>query len=146
MLALRIQHPRTVLVVDDEPVVRATATAMLRGHYRVLQAADAATALQMAHRARPDVVVTDVNMPHMGGYELAIALREWRADQPILFVSGFVATESVQRALSSRAISFIEKPFSQEDLLEAISSLLPSFTRMRAGPAPFHPSATNLSW
>jgi CheY-like chemotaxis protein len=146
MLALRLQHHPTVLVVDDEPFVRSTAAAMLRGYYRVLQAADAATALQMAHSARPDLVVTDVNMPHMGGYELAIALREWRAAQPILFVSGFVATEEVQRALSSRGIGFIEKPFSQEDLLEAISRLLPSVSRTQVAAPPLRPSGATLSW
>lgn len=146
MLALRLQHLPTVLIVDDEPFVRSTATAMLRGSYRVLQAADAATALQMAHSARPELVVTDVNMPHMGGYELAIALREWRAAQPILFISGFVATEAVQRALSSRGIGFIAKPFSREDLLETVNSLLPSFIRRRAGTAALHPSAASLSW
>ena len=91
-------------------------------------------------------MVTDVNMPHMGGYELAIALREWRAEQPILFISGFVATEAVQRALSSRGISFIEKPFTQAGLLEAIRSLLPSGFRRRAGAAVLRPPAASLSW
>ena len=72
----RQETPQTVLVVDDEPSARATIVALLTpmGH-RIEQAGDGTTALRMVEQVRPDLVLLDLMMPDMDGYEVCRRLR-----------------------------------------------------------------------
>jgi CheY-like chemotaxis protein len=106
---------RVILLAEDDPDVRAVVAAMLRSHgHRVVEAVDGRAAL--AARVRPDLLVTDLEMPNLGGRELAAALRQRRPDLPVLFISGGTAPPELRPLLT--------KPFSPEELLAALAGAL----------------------
>ncbi len=70
-------------------------------------------------------LVLDVDLPGMSGLDLQKRLKESGSDLPILFVSGHATEQTRQQALTSGALSFLNKPFSIEDLLNAIDSVQP---------------------
>jgi signal transduction histidine kinase/ActR/RegA family two-component response regulator len=114
-----------VLVVEDEAGVRrALARALREGGYRVVEAVDGGEALELAARERFDALVTDVDMPRLGGVDLARRLATDRAPLPVLFVSG-TAVEALQspRGPVPRC-RFLGKPFSDAALLDALHGLL----------------------
>ncbi|MBL6459614.1 response regulator, partial [Belnapia sp. T6] len=87
----------TVLLVDDEDAVRSPAADRLRElGYRVLEARDGPEALQMLATSRPDLLVTDVGLPHgMNGRQVAEAARERMPGLPVLFITGYAGTALV---------------------------------------------------
>jgi len=119
----------TVLLVEDEPAVRAVIVRSLeRGGFRVLQAPDAAVALQLADReARLDLVLTDLMMPGIGGAELARRLKESWPDLPVMFMSGYSA-EEVRRRGSAHDGVLIQKPFKPDTLLLSVNLALAART------------------
>ncbi|HVF59181.1 MAG TPA: ATP-binding protein [Thermoanaerobaculia bacterium] len=113
----------TVLVVEDEAAVRGVTVRLLRGlGYRVLEAASGREALALAerHDGPLDLLVTDVNMPGMGGPELASRLLAVRPETPVLFVSG----RQDELSLGDPDATFLQKPFSTKDLGRAVRSAL----------------------
>ncbi len=84
----------TILVVDDDDLVRAMAAHVLeQAGYRVLKAADGASALTLYAAEKPDLVVLDIAMPHMSGMEVATRLREMQREQnrrvPIIALTAY---------------------------------------------------------
>ncbi len=120
----------TVLVVEDEPAVRAVVVRSLeRGGFRVLQASDAAVALQVVDReGRPDLVLTDLMMPGIGGAELARRLKARWPDLPVMFMSGYSA-EDLRRegAVANEGVT-IQKPFKPDTLLRSVNLVLATLT------------------
>jgi two-component system, cell cycle sensor histidine kinase and response regulator CckA len=116
----------TVLVVEDEPAVRAVVVRSLeRGGFRVLQASDAAAALQMVDReGRPDLVLSDLMMPGIGGAELARRLRARWPDLPVLFMSGYSEEDLRRRGLVDPEGVIIQKPFKSDGLLRSVHAAL----------------------
>ena len=113
----------TVLVVEDEHAVRGVTVRLLRGlGYRVLEAASGREALALAerHDGPLDLLVTDVNMPGMGGPELASRLLALRPETPVLFVSG----RQDELSLGDHEAAFLQKPFSTKDLGRAVRTAL----------------------
>lgn len=117
----------TILVVDDEPTIRLLIRAALEGsgHF-VLEATDGASALQMAHSRRPDLILLDIALPHLSGLEVCRRLREERAtaNTPILLLSGLVQPAERRAAVEIGAQGFIEKPFSPAALVEQVTDTL----------------------
>lgn len=105
---------RLVLVVDDEPLVLDVAARMLEDlGCDVVIAADAEEALETLADLPVEILITDVNMPGMDGYELANAAVKMRTDLKVIVLSG--------GARDGRGFPFIQKPFRQADLKEAIA-------------------------
>jgi CheY-like chemotaxis protein len=116
----------TVLVVDDESAVRTIAARCLeRGGFRVLQAGAGADALKLVDRhGPPDLVLSDLSMPGLGGAELARRLRERWPALRVLFMSGFSAEELVRRGGIVADVELIQKPFTPARLLERVDAAL----------------------
>lgn len=116
----------TLLVVEDEPAVRAVVVRSLEGGgFHVLQASDGAMALQVVDReGRPDLVLTDLMMPGIGGTELARRLKARWPDLPILYMSGY-SEEDLRRqgAVAHEGVT-IQKPFKPESLLRSVHAAL----------------------
>ncbi|MGI8520201.1 MAG: hybrid sensor histidine kinase/response regulator [Actinomycetota bacterium] len=119
----------TFLLVEDEPAVRAVVVRSLeRGGFRVLQAPDAAVALQLADReARLDLVLTDLMMPGIGGVELARCLKGRWPDLPVMFMSGYSAEELRLRGGAHDGV-LIQKPFKPDTLLMSVNLALAART------------------
>jgi two-component system cell cycle sensor histidine kinase/response regulator CckA len=122
----------TVLVVEDEPAVRAVVVRSLeRGGFRVLQASDAAVALQVADReGRPDLVLTDLMMPGIGGAELGRRLKARWPGLPVLFMSGYSAEDLRGQGLLDPDGVTIQKPFKPDVLLRSVQAGLTGRTQM----------------
>jgi CheY-like chemotaxis protein len=101
---------RAVLVVDDEPLVLAVTAAMLEDlGCETITAADAQEALEkLADHPRIDILITDINMPGMNGYELAERAQQMRDGLKVIAISG--------REQNSNALPLIRKPFLVSDL------------------------------
>lgn len=118
----------TLLIVEDIPDILTLlkATLEFKG-YRVLTARDGQEALDVVERERPAVIVTDILMPRMDGFNLVHRLRinpETRT-LPVIFLSAtYVAPEDKTFALSLGATRFIEKPVNFEEFLPTIAELI----------------------
>jgi two-component system cell cycle sensor histidine kinase/response regulator CckA len=115
-----------ILVIDDEPAVLTLTGAILEGEgFRVRLATDGASALaSVAQFGPPDLVVTDLTMPGMGGAEVAKRLVARCPDLPILFVSGY-SSEDVRLEVGVGSNHFIlQKPYTAQDLFEKIAGIL----------------------
>jgi len=117
----------TILIVDDDPVIRAAIRTILTdAGYPTLEAESGAEALRSARLEPPALVLLDVNLPGICGYEVCRLMRDEFGDQfPIVFVSG-ARTESFDRVagLLLGANDYISKPFREDELLARIQSLL----------------------
>jgi two-component system cell cycle sensor histidine kinase/response regulator CckA len=121
------QGSETILLVDDTDMVRRLARDVLStAGYRVLEAGGADEAIQVAgNQHEPiDLLVTDVVMPGRNGIELADRLRTARADMPVLYISGYTDMAIVRDGLLSQDVAFLQKPFTPEDLLRKVRSVL----------------------
>ncbi|HVG39223.1 MAG TPA: response regulator, partial [Pyrinomonadaceae bacterium] len=117
----------TILVVEDEEIVRTLACEILRHHgYRVLVAAHGVEALNTCSDAdvKIDLMLTDLIMPHMGGRELAERAGRLRPDLKILFTSGYTDDAIFHRAALEPGRAFIEKPFAPDALARKIRRVL----------------------
>ena len=126
LAAAGTQAGMTVLVVEDEPAVRAVVVRSLEsGGFRVMQASDAAVALQMADReGRPDLVLTDLMMPGIGGAELARRLKAHWPGLPVLFMSGYSEEDLRRQGLVDPEGVIIQKPFKPDTLLRSVNLVL----------------------
>ncbi len=114
----------TVLVVDDERNMRLLTAARLDGQYKVLTAKDGEEALEIIHKGGVDLVVADIMMPHMDGYELLRKLRDEGYSMPFLFLTAKESLEDKERGFSLGTDDYITKPFSSDELLWRIKALL----------------------
>ncbi len=114
----------TALVVDDEPLVRHFVSAILRREgWSVLEAADTVAALAVAHSEQLDLLVTDFEMPVVGGLALAEQLRALDGDLPVLVVSGRPEARQSTAGLRGRT-AFASKPFQIDELVSTIGSIV----------------------
>ena len=115
-----------VLVVDDAPDVTEMLGMVMRyAGYEVTTALSAPEAFDAARRDHFDVVVSDIGMPGMNGYQLAEALRALPdyAAVPLVAVTGFTMYDDRERARASGFDDFLTKPISPTDLLDAVKRL-----------------------
>ena len=100
-----------LLVVDDDDVNRMLACAALEeAGFEVTEAADGRAGLDAYAQERPDLILLDVMMPGMDGFEACRTLREQGAREPIIMLTGLEDTASIERAYDSGATDFISKP------------------------------------
>lgn len=119
--------PRTVLVVEDEPAVLTVVAEMLRrcGHV-VLEAPGPgeALALAAAHPGPIDLLVSDVDLPVMGGRQLAGRMRAQRLGLRVLFMSGFGREELLRSGALDPSAPFLAKPFTADELVARVREVL----------------------
>ena len=116
----------TVLVVEDEPVVRGVILEMLGEQgYRTLQAVDGPSGLKILRSgARIDLLVTDVGLPGMNGRQLADQARETRPDLKILFITGYAESVAIADGFLQPGMEMITKPFDLDNLSRRIRGMV----------------------
>jgi two-component system OmpR family response regulator len=115
---------RRILIVDDEPSVRdVMATVLLDAGYSVQTAADGHIALQNIDLAPPDLVITDVMMPHLDGWALLDKAHERNPSLPVILMSAGDWIRRRRTAPIPDNAVFLAKPFAVEDLLELVGRL-----------------------
>lgn len=118
---------RTVLVVDDARVVRRLACRLLsEAGYRVFEAGSAVEALEVLGlaRGRVNAVLLDVILPEVNGVDLARMIQEKSPTIGVVFMSAHPAEVLVREGLSDLNVHFLAKPFTREDLLNAVASAI----------------------
>ncbi len=121
----------TILVVEDNPITRKMLRVALGAEgYSVLEAPDGRTALELVQKEPPDLILQDLLLPDMDGFELVGKLRKLPggAEIPILACSGFLSRLEAAHAASSGFNDFIPKPVEPSRLLVVIQAYLPHST------------------
>src|SRR5215211_6295465 len=114
-----------VLVVDDEPnIVDVIAMALRFQGFTVESAGTGAEALRAVGAFKPDLIVLDVMLPDMEGFDVARRLGAQRARVPIIFLTARDDTDDKVRGLSLGGDDYVTKPFSLEELVARIRSIL----------------------
>jgi two-component system, cell cycle sensor histidine kinase and response regulator CckA len=117
----------TVLLVEDEPAVRALALEVLSARgYRVLEADNGVVGLQKAQAYPGEIalLITDVVMPQMSGNELADRLQTVRPDMKVLYMSGYTENTIVHHGVLEAGVVFLSKPFTPTSLTRKVRDLL----------------------
>src|SRR3954464_9687145 len=118
-------QPHRVLVVDDEPnIVDVVSMALRFQGFEVESAGTGADALAAVERFRPQLMVLDVMLPDMEGFEVAERLGAQRGQVPIIFLTARDATADKLRGLTSGGDDYVTKPFSLEELVARIRNIL----------------------
>jgi CheY-like chemotaxis protein len=120
--AKKLAPPATILLCEDEPLIRFTTTEMLRDFgYSVIEAADGASALSILCQRRVDLLLTDIGLPDMSGVALAERATALDALLPVIFATGHSGVEGL---VISPAAHVIRKPYTTQSLYQVIASLL----------------------
>ncbi|NKB66080.1 MAG: response regulator [Candidatus Latescibacteria bacterium] len=118
-------HDAKVLLVDDQPVnLKVLRQALEPAGYQILAATDGERALAIAQRARPDLILLDVSMPGIDGFETCSRLKEGPATAaiPVLFITARTETEDVVKGFGVGGADYIAKPFRSEEVLARVAA------------------------
>lgn len=125
-----------VLVVDDEPNIRELVQVALKFHgCSVTTAASGRDALRQAETARPDLIVLDVMMPDMDGFEVCRRLRANGNDVPVIFLTARDTSSDTVTGLALGGDDYVTKPFSVEALVARVRAVLRRASRTSEGSA-----------
>jgi len=116
-----------ILVAEDEKDIRELIAFTLRfAGFDVLLASNGAEAVEVAEAERPDLVILDVRMPKMSGYEACRRLKEnpQTASLPVVFLSAKGQDSEIQQGLESGAEEYILKPFAPDELIQQVRDIL----------------------
>ena len=115
-----VDDKHKILVVDDSPINLDLLVEHLGGDYEVLAAINGEIALETAAESLPDLILLDVMMPELSGFEVCTRLKqsERTRDIPVIFVTALDETDDTRRGFDAGAVDYISKPFNP-DILEA---------------------------
>ena len=123
----RYDERRLIMIVDDSVTVRKVTSRLLeRQGYDVVTAKDGVDAIEQLETIKPDLMLLDIEMPRMDGFEVTNLVRhhEIHRDLPIIMITSRTGEKHRERALSLGVNQYMGKPFQEETLLENIESLL----------------------
>jgi len=115
-----------LLVEDDETILKFTVSALKKLGYHVIPARHGKEALELLHATSPriDLLITDLVMPFMGGWELARQVEALVPGIPILYISGYADNQTIPGGILVDSVNFIQKPYSLHVLSQCIYNLL----------------------
>ena len=115
---------QTILAIDDELSVRESYRMILGDAYRVLAAADAASALALLEEKHADLLILDLTMPGMSGMDFLARLQERGEDIPVIVVTASNSVDAAVKAIKRGAREFVIKPFDVDELLVLVERTL----------------------
>jgi len=121
---------KKILLVEDEAAIRLNLTLMLKGEgYEVDSAENGREGIEHARKFNPDLIVSDVMMPELDGFGMLEALRadSHYADTPFIFLTALNDRTSMRRGMNLGADDFLNKPFTRDELIEAVNSRLKKY-------------------
>ena len=121
------EQRKRVLIAEDEPSIVLSLEFLLgEAGFDVISAADGAQALELANAHKPDLVVLDIMLPLVNGFEVCRILRAHPqlSQTPILMLTARGREHEVQRGLALGANAYITKPFATRELLERVNELI----------------------
>jgi DNA-binding response OmpR family regulator len=116
---------KTVLVADDEPSIVASLVYLLeRDGFRVVAARDGEQALAAAQRERPALILLDVMLPGMNGFDVCRSIRETDRDVRIVMLTAKGRDIEISKGMALGADAYVTKPFSTRQLMDTVRELL----------------------
>jgi len=112
---------KTILVVDDEEVIREFLTEVLSEDFLVSTATDGDEAIEQLSRKQFDLVITDMKMERVQGEEVVKYTKETYPSSEVIVISGYSSLYSVGQTINSGAFAFISKPFSIKELMNTVN-------------------------
>lgn len=118
-----ISHKK-ILVIDDEADILAAIKTLLTGKgAQIFTAADGARGVREFYEQRPDLVIVDIIMPEMDGWQVCTTIRQI-SDVPIILLSALDAEDDIIRGLNSGAVDYVTKPFNPKIVLARVNAAL----------------------
>ena len=112
----------SILYVEDETLIRQNAVEYLNRYcHTVYQAKDGIEGLEMYHAHKPDIIISDIKMPRLGGLALASKIRERDQSTPIIIATAHTQTEYLLKAVELQLIKYLVKPITADKLNLALS-------------------------
>lgn len=121
---LPIEQPRVLLVEDDPTLLRVLSDTFAARHFRVATAVDGETAIDIGLKQRFDIIVLDVMLPLVNGYEICRYLRAEGVETPIIFLTAKSEESDILLGLGLGGDDYLAKPFSIKELLARIEAIL----------------------
>jgi len=117
--------PATILIIEDDATILRVVKDNCAAHgHQVLSARDGDTGLDLALNARPDLILLDLMLPRVNGYEICRAVRAEKFETPILMLTAKGQEEDIVRGLELGADDYITKPFSIRELMARVQAFL----------------------
>ena len=114
-----------ILIVDDEELLRTMINDFLTMlDYEVFEAENGKEAYEKTIKENPDIIVSDINMPNMGGVELLKRVKELERNIPVILITGVSIEKARAEAEKYHADGFFSKPFKMQTLIKRIEELL----------------------
>ena len=120
-----LNNTPNILIVDDVPANLKVLGDMLKSEgYKVRPVLSGMQAIQVAEKEKPDIILLDVMMPDMNGYEVCKLLKENKnlCDIPVIFISALSDTADIVKALNSGGVDYISKPFQGEEVRARVAT------------------------
>jgi len=149
----------SVLVVDDEQGILESLGILLRNAgFNTYTARGGRAGLEQLASVQPDIVLTDVRMPGVGGVEILAAARQQNSDTPVILMTAQATLESAMQAVNEGAFYYIQKPFRNDELLAILTRAaehrelrvenrsLKQEIKRREGPSGSRPVGNSQSW
>ena len=115
---------KRVLAVDDDDMNLMRIKKILRTEYDVFFASSGVEALDTMKREQMDLVLLDIEMPRMNGFETFERMKKFAADIPVIFLTASGLEEDVQNAIKLGAVNYLKKPFQPKELLKRVAQEL----------------------
>ena len=114
-------NKKSILVVDDEEIIRNFLTEVLSDEYDVSLARDGDEAIERIKKRKFDLIITDLRMPRVPGEEVVKYARQRDPASKVIVISGFSSLYTVSQSVTNGACAFLSKPFSIKELIQAVS-------------------------
>lgn len=122
----QVRQKKIIVIDDEKSVARQTALLLTESGYRAIPATNALEGMRLLGIENPDLVILDIRMPRLDGFEFLKSLRSGPATEklPVIIVSALSDPESRSRAKDMGVVQYLVKPCSTEDLLQAVRKLI----------------------
>ena len=117
---------KSLLIVDDDPSNLAALIHLLQDDYKIYAAKNGQTAVKNAKKLKPDMILLDVVMPDLSGYEVLSTLRENEetCKIPVVMISGLNSMEDERNAMVAGAAGYIAKPFDRQEVITKVKRFI----------------------
>ncbi|WP_051206041.1 GGDEF domain-containing response regulator [Butyrivibrio sp. FC2001] len=123
---------KKILVVDDDDLMRAVTVKMLQSKYDIITAGSGQEGIDTYESEKPDLILSDLMMPEMDGFEMMERLREKHNFViPVMFMTAYSSDDAERKGFEIGAVDYIRKPFKAEVLLHRIDNILQNVERIR---------------
>lgn len=115
---------RTILIVDDEEIIREFLNEVLRDDYDISTACDGDEAIEKLKKQQYDLVITDLKMPRVSGEEVVKFANDTYPNAKVVVISGYSSLFTVSQSVNNGACAFLSKPFSIKELVQTVDNCI----------------------